>query len=289
MPAFTESTSAPTTPINSTWTLGGKTLTSRLLLGSAQYPSPAHLVEALTLSQTNVVTVSVRRQYPTTPSSSSHIKKSQGGQAFWEVLQPLGLHVLPNTAHCRTATEAIQTAHLARELFDTSWIKLEVIGDDYNLQPDPFALVEAAKQLVKDGFEVFPYTTDDLVLAQRLVEAGCRILMPWGAPIGTGLGLQNPYALETLRARLPNVTLIVDAGLGKPSDAARAMELGMDGVLLNTAVALAHHPPTMAVAFARAVEAGRWGYEAGLIPERSVAVPSTPVLGRPFWHEQPAL
>jgi thiazole synthase len=172
---------------------------------------------------------------------------------------------------------------MAREVFGTHWIKLEVIGDDYTLQPDPFGLVEAASTLIKEGFEVFPYCTDDLVLCQRLVEVGCRILMPWGAPIGTGKGLINPYALKTLRARFPELTLIVDAGLGAPSHAAQALELGFDGVLLNTAIAQAHNPVQMATGFKYAVQAGRAGFEAGIMPERDLAQPSTPVLGKPFW------
>jgi thiazole synthase len=171
---------------------------------------------------------------------------------------------------------------MARELFDTNWIKLEVIGDDDTLQPDPFGLVEAAAALVKDGFEVFPYTTTDLVVAQRLVDAGCRILMPWGAPIGTGRGLVDPAALLTMRRRFPQLTLVVDAGIGKPSHAAHAMELGYDGVLLNTAVATADDPALMAEAFGAAVAGGRAGYEAGLMLTRDRAEASTPVVGQPF-------
>jgi thiazole synthase len=171
---------------------------------------------------------------------------------------------------------------MARDLFDTNWIKLEVIGDDLTLQPDPFGTVEAARILIKDGFEVFPYTTDDLVVAQCLADAGCRIIMPWGAPIGSGRGLANPEALRTLRERLPHHTLIVDAGLGRPSDAAQAMELGFDGVLLNTAVALARDPALMAEGFALAVDAGRKAFEAGIMRPRSKAEASTPVVGAPF-------
>jgi thiazole synthase len=178
----------------------------------------------------------------------------------------------------------VTTAELARELFGTPWIKLEVIGDDETLQPDVVALVEAAGILQRDGFEVFPYTTEDLSVANRLVDAGCRVVMPWASPIGSGQGITNRNALETLRARLPDVTLIVDAGLGAPSHAAEAMELGYDGVLLNTAIAKANDPVGMARAFALAVEAGRTGYEAGLMPPRDFASPSTPVVGTPFWH-----
>jgi thiazole synthase len=177
---------------------------------------------------------------------------------------------------------------MARELFGTNWVKLEVIGDDYTLQPNPFELVKAAEQLVADGFEVFPYSTDDLIVAQRLVDVGCKIIMPWAAPIGSGQGLCDPRALHTLRARLPEITLIVDAGLGKPSHATQVMEMGYDGVLLNSAIALASDPPGMARAFALAVEGGRQGHLSGLMEEREMASPSTPTVGTPFWHREPA-
>jgi len=230
--------------------------------------------QAILASGAEIVTVSLRRQSP----------GQNGGEAFWDILRSLDVNVLPNTAGCRSAQEALTTAHMARELFETPWIKLEVIGDDETLQPDPFGLLEAARILVEEGFEVFPYTTDDLVLAQKLRDAGCKILMPWAAPIGSGQGVNNPRALQTLRARLPEMTLIIDAGLGKPSQAAEVMEMGFDGVLLNTAVALADDPVAMARAFALAVESGHVAFHAGLMPERDMAHPSTPVIGMPFWH-----
>ena len=180
--------------------------------------------------------------------------------------------------------EAVTTAQLARELFGTPWIKLEVIGDDETLQPDPVGLVEAANILLKDGFEVFPYCTEDLTVAQRLRNAGCRVIMPWAAPIGSARGITNRAALKLLRARLPDVTLVVDAGLGAPSHAADAMELGYDAVLLNTAIAKASNPVQMATAFRLAIEAGCAGREAGLMGPRDLASPSTPVVGTPFWH-----
>jgi thiazole synthase len=257
-------------------TIGSKTLNSHLFLGTAQYPSPEILRQAILSSMAEVVTVSLRRQSP----------DQQGGRSFWELISSLGVTVLPNTAGCRTAKEAITTAHMARELFETNWIKLEVIGDDYTLQPNPFELVIAAEQLVQDGFEVFPYTTDDLIVAQRLVDAGCNILMPWAAPIGTAKGPINLSALKTLRSRFPETTLIVDAGLGLPSHAATVMETGFDGVLLNTAVALAGDPVQMAMGFSKATEAGMLAYQAGAVPSREMAVPSTPVVGIPFWHQQ---
>jgi thiazole synthase len=171
---------------------------------------------------------------------------------------------------------------MARELFETDWVKLEVIANDDTLQPDVFGLAEAAESLVRDGFKVFPYCTEDLSVAERLLGAGCEVLMPWGAPIGTGRGLINPYALKSLRAYFPNIPLIVDAGIGAPSHAAAAMELGFDGILLNTAVAKAKDPVGMASAFSKAIEAGRTAYRAGIMPPRDMASPSTPIAGLPF-------
>jgi thiazole synthase len=173
---------------------------------------------------------------------------------------------------------------MAREVFETDWIKLELIGDDYTLQPDTLNLVPVAAQLIADGFKVLPYCTEDLVLCQRLVDAGCQAVMPWAAPIGTGKGPVNGYAMRVLRERL-EVPMIVDAGLGLPSHACQVMEWGYDGVLLNTAVALATDPVAMAGAFAQAVQAGRSAFLGGAMIEQETAQPSTPVLGTPFWHQ----
>ncbi|WP_029933354.1 thiazole synthase [Thiomicrospira pelophila] len=260
---------------NQAWSLADTLLQSRLLIGSALYPSPEIMRQAIQASESQVVTVSIRRQNI----------GDQSGQAFWQIIQSLGCHILPNTAGCRTAQESITTAQMAREIFGTNWVKLEVIGDDYTLQPDPFDLVKAAQVLIEDGFEVFPYASDDLVLCQRLVDVGCRIVMPWASPIGSGKGIMNPYNMELIRQRLPDTTLIVDAGIGKPSHAAQALEMGFDGVLLNSAVALADDPINMASAFKLAIEAGRLGYNSGTMPQREFATPSTPVLGTPFWHQ----
>lgn len=254
------------------WEIGGRQFSSRLLLGTAGYPSPEILRDAIRRSGAEIVTVSLRRE-----------SGAEGGK-FWELIRSCGVSVLPNTAGCRSAEEAILTARMARELFGTSWIKLETVGDEYTLRPDPFALVEAARVLNNEGFEVFPYTTEDPVVAERLVAAGCKVLMPWGSPIGSGRGIINASALRSLRARFPKVKLLVDAGIGAPSHAAQAMELGFDGVLLNTAVSRAREPAAMAGAFALAVRAGRSGYEAGLLEPRDFARPSTPVIGTPFWH-----
>ncbi|MEO1948515.1 thiazole synthase [Thioclava sp.] len=243
-------------------------LGSALLLGTAQYPSPAILCEAIRASGCEIITVSLRRE-----------ATDGAGTQFWDMLRETGMRVLPNTAGCHSAQEAVTTAQMAREVFGTDWIKLEVIGHADTLQPDVFALVEAARILTCDGFKVFPYTTDDLIVGERLLEAGCEVLMPWGAPIGSGQGLRNPDALRAMRAHFPTVPLIVDAGVGRPSDAAQAMELGMDGVLLNTAVAKAGDPVGMARAMALAVQAGHAGHLADPMERRDIAVPSTPVLG----------
>src|SRR5260221_5609674 len=248
----------------------GVDLSSRLLLGTARYRSPAILAEAVKASGAEVVTVSLR----------SESGAQRAGQTFWSFIRELGVRVLPNTAGCHSVKEAVTTAHMARELFDTPWIKLEVIGESDTLQPDVFGLVEAARILVEDGFEVFPYTTEDLVVADRLVQAGCRVLMPWGAPIGSARGLNNLYGLKALRAHFPDIPLVVDAGIGVPSNAAAAMELGYDAVLLNTAIAEAGDPAEMARAFALAVEAGRAAHLAQPMEPRDMAAPSTPVIGK---------
>lgn len=248
----------------------GVELKSRLLLGTSRYPSPAVLERAIKASGAEVVTVSLRRESGA----------GKAGQAFWSLIQSMGVRVLPNTAGCHSVKEAVTTAHMARELFDTPWIKLEVIGEADTLQPDVFGLVEAARILSEDGFEVFPYTTEDLVVAERLVEAGCKVLMPWGAPIGSARGLNNVYGLRSMRAHFPDIPLVVDAGLGVPSHAAAAMELGYDAVLLNTAIAEAGDPVEMARAFALGVEAGRAAYLAQPLEPRDMAVPSTPVIGK---------
>jgi len=247
-------------------------LRSRLMLGTARYPSPAILIEAIKVSGAEVVTVSVRRE------SSGE----RAGQAFWSLIRELGLRVLPNTAGCYSVKEAVTTAQMAREIFGTAWIKLEVIGDEHTLQPDVFGLLEAARILSADGFQVFPYTTEDLVVAGKLLDAGCRVLMPWGAPIGSGRGLNNVLGLRTLRSHFPEVPLIIDAGIGVPSHAAQAMELGFDAVLANTAVAQAGDPVRMAAAFAKAVAAGHDALMADPIQPRDFAVPSTPVIGKAF-------
>ena len=254
------------------WCPYGVPLRSRFLIGSAGYPSPVHLDEAIAASGAQVVTVGLKR----------HLAGESARHDFDAIAllrgacRRAGARLLPNTAGCRTAREAVLLAQMAREIFDTPWVKLEVIGDDHTLQPDPFELVAAASELTRDGFQVFPYCNDDLVVCRRLLDAGCEVLMPWAAPIGSGLGLVNPMALRTLRARLPGVPLIIDAGIGAPSHAAQAMELGFDGVLLNSAIAQAVDPPRMAAAFAAAISAGRLGYEAGLIARQDMARPSTP-------------
>lgn len=253
-------------------TLYGHAFRSRMLLGTARYPSPQIMADAVAGAGCELVTVSLRREQA----------RGNVGNRFLELIMDLDVHVLPNTAGCRTADDAITTAQMARELFETDWIKLEVIANDDTLQPDLFGLCDAAEALSKDGFKVFPYTTEDLGAATRLVDAGCKVLMPWGAPIGTGQGLNNRAALKAMRSYFPDIPLIVDAGIGAPSHAAAAMELGFDAVLLNTAIATAGDPVAMAQAFTQAIDAGRAAFESGLMMPRDMAVPSTPVLGTPF-------
>jgi thiazole synthase len=250
--------------------LYGTTVSSRLLLGTARYPSPAILGDAVRQSKADIITVSLRRE----------TAGGKTGGTFFEMIRSLGVKVLPNTAGCHTAREAVLTAKMAREVFATNWIKLEVIGNHDTLQPDVFALVEAARILSEDGFQVFPYTTDDLVVAERLLEAGCKVLMPWCAPIGSAMGPVNLPALHSMRGHFPDIPLIVDAGIGRPSHAATVMELGFDAVLLNTAVAGAADPVAMASAFAGAIDAGRMAFKAGMLEPRDMAVPSTPVIGK---------
>ncbi|MGA0541842.1 thiazole synthase [Neotabrizicola sp. VNH66] len=247
----------------------GTEVSSALMLGTAGYPSPAILAAAFRASGAAVATVSLRRE--------------QGaGQDFWALIRGLGVTLLPNTAGCHSVKEAVTTAHMARDLFGTSWIKLEVIGDADTLHPDVFALTEATRILTGDGFQVFPYCTEDLSVCGRLLEAGAGVLMPWGAPIGSGLGLNNRWGLRALRAQFPDVPLVVDAGIGLPSHVAQAMELGFDAVLLNTAVAQAGDPALMARAMALAAEAGAAAFRADPMAPRDMAHPSTPVLGKAF-------
>ena len=250
----------------------GEAVASRLMLGTALYPSPAVMAEAFRRSGAGIATVSLRRE----------AGGSRAGSEFWGLIRDLGVRVLPNTAGCHSVREAVTTARMAREMFGTDWIKLEVIGHADTLQPDPFGLVEAAGILAGEGFRVFPYTTEDLVLAERLLAAGCEVLMPWGAPIGSGLGLTNIYGLRALRAQFPDVPMVVDAGIGLPSHAAQVTEMGYDAVLLNTAVARAGDPPAMAEAMARAVEAGALAHNADPMEPRDMAAPSTPVIGKAF-------
>jgi thiazole synthase len=264
-------------PLNSSdaFVLYGETFASRLLLGTSRYPSPQILENAVALSRPGMITVSLRRQGTSTAEAHT---------GFWDLLKKMAVPVLPNTAGCHSPQEAITTAQMAREVFETDWIKLELIGDDYTLQPDTLRLVQTAETLIKDGFKVLPYCTEDLIVCQRLVDVGCQAVMPWAAPIGTGQGPLNPYAMKLLRERL-QVPLLVDAGLGLPSHACTVMEWGFDGVLLNTAVALADDPVAMANAFAKAVEAGRAAYLSGAMQAQSSAQASTPLVGTPFWHQ----
>jgi len=259
--------------------IAGEEINGRLWLGTSMYPSPEIMRDSLVAGKPGFVTLSLRRQTAQQVADNGHWQYVQ------EFVEQSGCKILPNTAGCHTAEEAVLLSNMARELFKTDWIKLEVIGDDYTLQPHTTQLVKAAETLVQQGFKVLPYCTDDLVLCKELLAVGCPAVMPWGAPIGTGKGLLNRHQLTTLRERLADEVLIIDAGLGKPSQAMDAMELGFDAVLLNTAVAKAHDPVLMANAFYDAVNAGRMAYKAGMMQERQAASASTPTLGMPFWHQ----
>ena len=248
--------------------LGGETFTSRLILGTGGTPSLDVLERAILASGTEMVTVALRRVDPTAPGS------------VVDVLERTGVRPLPNTAGCFTAVEAVRTARLARDAFDTNWIKLEVIGDERTLLPDPVELLDAAEQLVDDGFVVLPYTNDDPILARRLEDVGCAAVMPLGSPIGSGMGLLNPYNLRLIRERA-GVPVILDAGVGTTSDAALAMELGYDAVLCASAVSRADDPVAMAHAIRLGIEGGRLAYRAGRIPRRLHALASTPDDGIP--------
>jgi thiazole synthase len=246
--------------------IGGEVFSSRLIMGTGGAPSLDVLDRALAASGTELTTVAMRRVDPATAGS------------VLDVLAARGIRVLPNTAGCYTAAEAVTAARLAREALGTDWVKLEVIADEHTLLPDPTELLEAAELLVADHFTVLPYTNDDPVLARRLEQAGCAAVMPLGAPIGSGLGIRNPHNIEMIVAAA-RVPVILDAGIGTASDAAIAMELGCDGVLLATSVTRARQPELMAEAMRCAVAAGRLAYLAGRVPRRSYAVASSPPAG----------
>jgi thiazole synthase len=267
-PRFAADSPATASHSLDTWRLGDKQLTSRLIVGTGGFRSLEQMEKALAASGTEVVTVALRRVDPLAHGS------------VLDVIERLGLFALPNTAGCYTARDAVRTARLAREAFETDWIKLEVIGDDRTLLPDAPELLDAAETLVGEGFTVLPYTNDDPVLARRLEEAGCAAVMPLGSPIGSGAGIRNPYNVRIIveAARVP---VILDAGIGTASDATLAMELGCDGVLLASSVSRAADPERMAIAMRRAVEAGFEARRAGRISERSYAQPSTPDEGLP--------
>lgn len=242
---------------------------SRLILGTGKYDTFDLMVKSLEAAETEMVTVAVRRVD----------LSGESKETLLDYINPKKYHLLPNTAGCYTAQEAIRTAMLAREVLETPWIKLEVIGDEKTLFPDNEGLLEATRTLVRDGFIVLPYLNDDLIVAKRLVEAGASAIMPLAAPIGSGLGIQNATNLRILREQISDVPIIVDAGVGTASDAALAMELGADGVLMNTGVACALDPVVMAEAMKHGVRAGRLAYLAGRIPRKLYASASSPIEG----------
>ncbi|HEX6126248.1 MAG TPA: thiazole synthase [Pyrinomonadaceae bacterium] len=247
--------------------LAGKSFDSRLIIGTGKYRSFEEMKAAHTASGAEMVTVAVNR-----------VPLDRKTESFLDHLDP-AMQILPNTAGCYDAEHAIRTARLAREALETDWVKLEVIGDQTTLLPDNEQTLEAARVLIKEGFIVLPYFTDDLIMAKKLIEAGCPAVMPLAAPIGSGMGVQNPSNLRIMREQLPDATIIVDAGVGVPSDAAVAMELGADAILMNTAIAEAGNPGQMATAMKLAVEAGRLAYLSGRMPKRLYASASSPIQG----------
>jgi len=250
-------------------TIAGVTFSSRLLIGTSRYPNLQVMLKSVEASGADIVTVGIRRLN----------MDGESGEGVMDLIDRSRYTILPNTAGCFTAQDAVLTARLAREALETDLIKLEVIGDERTLFPDVTGLLDAAKTLVNDGFTVLPYCNDDPITCKKLKDIGCAAVMPLGAPIGSGMGIRNPYNIQIILDSV-DVPVIVDAGVGTASDAALAMELGCDGVLLNTAVASARHPVKMAEAMKKGVEAGRLAYEAGRIPKKLYATASTAREGR---------
>jgi thiazole synthase len=250
-------------------TIAGREFGSRLIVGTGKYRSFQEMMRCHEASGAEMVTVAVRRVNLTDRTKESLI----------DYIDRTKIFILPNTAACYTADDAVRTAMLGREVGLSNWVKLEVIGDEKTLFPDTFALIEATKILVKEGFIVLPYTNDDLIVARRLIDAGASAIMPLGAPIGSGMGIQNLSSMRILREMITEVPLIIDAGVGTASDATLAMELGADGVLMNTAIAAAKDPGAMAEAMNHAVKAGRLAYKAGRIPRKLYATASSPLTG----------
>lgn len=249
--------------------IAGKEFKSRLIVGTSRYPDPQTMLQSLEASGTDFITVSIRRL---------NLKSADGQESIMNMIDRSKYWILPNTAGCFTAKEAVLTAQLAREALETNWVKLEVIGDDETLFPDVTELLKAAEQLLADDFIVLPYCNDDPITCRKLADMGCAAVMPLGAPIGSGMGIRNPYNIQIIRD-LIDIPVIVDAGVGTASDAALAMELGVDGILMNTAIAGAEHPVKMAQAMKLAIEAGRLAFEAGRIPKRLYAKASSPLEG----------
>jgi thiazole synthase len=248
--------------------IAGRTFRSRLIVGTGKYKSGPETARAIEASGAEIVTVAVRR-----------VNLDRSKESLLDFINPQKYFLLPNTAGCYTAEEAIRTARLGREVGLSDWVKIEVIGDQKTLYPDVQATVEATKILVKEGFTVLPYTSDDMVVAKRLLDAGASAIMPLGAPIGSGMGIQNSANIQILREMITEVPLVVDAGVGTASDAAIAMELGADAVLMNSGIAHAENPALMAEAMKHAVIAGRQAYLAGRMPKKLYATASSPMQG----------
>jgi len=270
IPAISVTATPPEERCGDFWQVGDLELRSRLLLGSSGFPNPDVMLEALAASGTQLVTVAIRRVN----------LRDDSDESLLSLLSRLPLSILPNTAGCYTAKEATLVAELAREALETNLIKLEVIGDDETLMPDVEQLLKAAKTLIDSGFTVLAYANDDPISCRKLADLGCAAVMPLASPIGSGMGLVNPYNLQIIREMISDTPLVIDAGIGTASDAALAMELGYDGVLINSAVTKAKHPVQMAAAMKNAVQGGRLAFRAGRIPRRYYAEASSPMEGR---------
>ena len=247
---------------------------NRLFMGTAYYTSLDTMKKSIEVAKPSMITASIKRQT---------IQNTEYAKEFWKYIQELNISILPNTAGCTSVEEVIKTAYMAKEIFDTNWIKLELIGDDLTLYPNNLKLIEATKILLENNFKVMPYCTEDLIICKKLVDLGCDVIMPWAAPIGTGLGPVNEYGLKNLRKFLPNIKIIIDAGIGLPSHVVKLMEFGIDGVLLNTAIAKSCDPIKMAKAMSFAIQSGRLAYEAIPMEQAKEFNFSSIEIHKPFW------
>lgn len=252
-----------------------KVFNNRLFMGTAYYPSLDIMKKSISIANPSMITASIKRQTA---------QNKENAKQFWQYLKELKIPILPNTAGCTSVDEAINTAYMAKEIFNTDWIKLELIGDDLTLCPNNLKLIEATKILLENKFKVMPYCTEDLIVCKKLVDLGCEVIMPWAAPIGTGIGPINEYGLKNLRKFLPSVKIIIDAGIGLPSHVVKLMEFGMDGILLNTAIAKSCNPIKMSKSMLFAIKSGRLAYESIPMEQKKEFHFSTIMLDKPFWN-----